>query len=78
MIEFEQRMFDIIATQNVAAAALNCMEVAKDYAKACALPPVSGNEVALRQAFFAGAESRNEEYQTETVEQSWRRWRNDS
>ena len=31
--EFEQRMFDIIATQNVAAAAINCMDIAKEYAK---------------------------------------------
>lgn len=28
--EFEQRMFNIIVTQNPAAAALNCMDVAKE------------------------------------------------
>lgn len=29
---FEQKMFDIISTQGAAAAAINCMEIAKDYA----------------------------------------------
>jgi len=29
---FEQKMFDVISTQGAAAAAINCMEIAKDYA----------------------------------------------
>lgn len=31
--DFEQQMFDIIATQNPAAAALNCIDVAKEMNK---------------------------------------------
>lgn len=29
---FEQKMFDIISKQRASAAAINCMEIAKDYA----------------------------------------------
>ena len=31
-IEFEQKMFDFIVTRNEASAAINCMDVAKEYA----------------------------------------------